>query len=421
MSAHRLVYVGNLLLLGCGTNLTSCTTDADRVGQADAAEQPDSAVWTAKTAWRLTREPVVEILGSAEIVEEAPLDPVSVFRLDDGRYVVADGDQNGWHAFMVYTARGKFVAQWGREGRGPGEFGQLFTWAGVYRGDSIAAYDFADTALEVFTPDGKFVRSLKLPPANVSVTAPRGRNSASEVLVGPVRDGRVLKFEQTVLKIPESEGPLYYEPDLTIYNPDHATSIRLAALRTWGYWWDGKKRAEYPFLPAALTIAGREVWYHGTAEDFSIRVFDPTGRVLRTLRRPFTRELVSPEDKEAYIQWNTSMYRGGREGSKALADQVEKRLRTETRFAELKPVYSSLVEDAEGNLWVEHFRWFTKYQAPMPKPTRWSVFDREGRFLGEVEVPASFIISSITNDQVLGFWQDELDVEHVRVYGLIKP
>lgn len=105
-----------------------------------------------------------------------------------------------------------------------------------------------------------------------------------------------------------------------------------------------------------------------------------------------------------------------------MAARTEQRLRSEAHFADFKPVFSSLVEDSEGNLWVEHFRWIPPdHQAPDPQPTRWSVFDTQGVFLGEVQVPAGFIISTITSDQVLGVWQDDLDVEHVRVYGLIKP
>jgi hypothetical protein len=421
LRSRRFLRVTQILLGVSCPGLISCSQDAADAEQADAVEQPDSARWTAKTAWRLSREPVLEIKGSEDAVEEAPLDPVRVFRLADGRYVVGDGDQAGWHALMVYSAQGKFIAQWGREGRGPGEFAQLFTWAGVYRGDSIAAYDFVDRALEIFTSDGEFVRSLTLPGTTVSGSPPRGTYGASNFLIGPFRDGRVLSFDRTFLKIPDREGPLYYVPNLKMYNPDDSTSTTLAALPTWGYWWDGKKADEHPFLAAAFTAVGSEVWYHGIANDFSIRVFDQDGRVLRTLRRAFSRERVTPEDKEAYITWNTGLYRGGREGSNALAERVEKKLRTETRFAEYKPVYSNLIEDAEGNLWVEHFRWFGDSQAPTPGPTRWTIFDKSGQFLGEVEVPAAFIISSITNDQVLGFWQDEFDVEHVRIYALIKP
>ena len=97
------------------------------------------------------RTSVLQINGSEDKVEQAPLDPVGVFRLADGRYVIADGDQNGWHALLVYNAQGDLLAKWGRSGMGPGEFRQLFGWAGNYCDDSVAAYDFDDRALEIFS------------------------------------------------------------------------------------------------------------------------------------------------------------------------------------------------------------------------------------------------------------------------------
>ena len=94
--------------------------------------QPADAIWTQQTAWRLSERPVLQINGSEDKVEQAPLDPVSVFRLADGRYVIADGDQNGWHALLVYNAQEDFVGKVGSIGMGPGEFRQLFGWAGNY-------------------------------------------------------------------------------------------------------------------------------------------------------------------------------------------------------------------------------------------------------------------------------------------------
>ena len=56
---------------------TACTTDsAPTTATADALVQPADAAWNSETAWRLTSEPVLEIKGSEEQVEQAPLDPV---------------------------------------------------------------------------------------------------------------------------------------------------------------------------------------------------------------------------------------------------------------------------------------------------------------------------------------------------------
>ena len=52
--------------------------------------------------------------------------------------------------------------------------------------------------------------------------------------------------------------------------------------------------------------------------------------------------------------------------------------------------------------------------------SRWTVFDSQGVMLGVVQTPPAFLVYQIGADFVLGSWSDELDVEHVRLYELIK-
>ncbi len=78
------------------------------------------------------------------------------------------------------------------------------------------------------------------------------------------------------------------------------------------------------------------------------------------------------------------------------------------------PAYRSLVVDTEGNLWVE------EYRRPGDDQPRWTVFNLDGEMLGLVETPPRFSIYQIGSDFVLGRWHDDLDVEHVQLYELLK-
>ena len=69
--------------------------------------------------------------------------------------------------------------------------------------------------------------------------------------------------------------------------------------------------------------------------------------------------------------------------------------------------------DDEGNLWVGEYRLQTEDQS-------WAVFDSNGRFLGVVDTPPNGLVNHIGSDFVLGVWQDELEVEQVRMYRIIK-
>ncbi len=69
----------------------------------------------------------------------------------------------------------------------------------------------------------------------------------------------------------------------------------------------------------------------------------------------------------------------------------------------------------EGNVWV------AEYRPPGHEQPRWLVFDGEYRMLGTVEIPPGFVVHEIGSDYVLGRARDEFDVEHIRLYDLIKP
>jgi len=82
----------------------------------------------------------------------------------------------------------------------------------------------------------------------------------------------------------------------------------------------------------------------------------------------------------------------------------------------VKPAFSDLLVDVEGNLWVEEYR----VPSVKHRPVHWSVFDAEGRWLGNVRTPPGLQLRYVGTDRVIGFWQDEDDVKHVRVHALAK-
>jgi hypothetical protein len=81
---------------------------------------------------------------------------------------------------------------------------------------------------------------------------------------------------------------------------------------------------------------------------------------------------------------------------------------------ETVPPYDALLTDVEGNLWVE------RYRRPSEAQHAWTVFDNDGTMLGTVDVPGGFSPLEIGTDYVLGRHMDQLDVEQVRLYRLIK-
>ncbi|NIR43541.1 MAG: hypothetical protein GWN99_06540 [Gemmatimonadetes bacterium] len=78
------------------------------------------------------------------------------------------------------------------------------------------------------------------------------------------------------------------------------------------------------------------------------------------------------------------------------------------------PPYDRMLTDSDGNLWVE------RYRKPDDDQHTWTVFAEDGVMLGHVNVPAGFEILDIGPNYVLGRRLDDLDIEHVQLYSLMK-
>jgi hypothetical protein len=81
-----------------------------------------------------------------------------------------------------------------------------------------------------------------------------------------------------------------------------------------------------------------------------------------------------------------------------------------------RPHYSSIILDDLGNLWVE--------EGPSAGGSTPSidflVFDSEGALLGSVNVPAIRVLT-IGEDHLLGLFRDELEIEYLQLFRILKP
>jgi hypothetical protein len=84
--------------------------------------------------------------------------------------------------------------------------------------------------------------------------------------------------------------------------------------------------------------------------------------------------------------------------------------------AEFFPAAGRMDIDPDGNVWVAEYR-----QTGDPGPTPYDVFSSAGIWLGSVPVPQNFRPTQIGQNHLVGVWEDDLEVEQVRVYELIKP
>lgn len=62
--------------------------------------------------------------------------------------------------------------------------------------------------------------------------------------------------------------------------------------------------------------------------------------------------------------------------------------------------------------------WVRTYTPPWETLSRWRIFDREGRWVGSVDLPEGLEVHQIGKDHVLGKRIDDLGVEYIQLHNV---
>jgi len=144
--------------------------------------------------------------------------------------------------------------------------------------------------------------------------------------------------------------------------------------------------------------------YRGSGDSYEIQVFGKEGAFERIIRRPIPNPPVTERDKARHRK---DWLENNSEWARRRADELE--------YPQTKPAYGTVVVDALGNVWVAEYS-----RGHNDRSRTWTVFDSDGRMLGDVALKEDGRITEIGADYLMGVWYTELGVEQVRVYRLIK-
>jgi hypothetical protein len=312
---------------------------------------------------------------------------------------------SGTGELRFYDSSGQFISTAGGKGGGPGEF-QGLRWLGRLRADTLVAFDWRNRRISIFDPDGTFVRSVTLetlapaPPSHVHVDL----FMDGSLLIGAQRlfaSGTIQSgvHDDTVFHLRFDPRDATYD---TVGRHPGAQSFILAHD-------EGLEVVPLPFGRRPHAAVYSDGYYFGRGDSYAIDHHSASGELERSIRWLRPSERVTAADKDRYIERSLE----------GIDDEAERRvvesLLVGIPFPETMPSYAEFCIDSEGYLWVEDYR------KPGDERSRWTVFDLDGLMLGRVELPDRFTIHQIGRDFVLGTWIDEMDVEHVRLYALIKP
>ena len=371
------------------------------VENPDVAPSPDGG-----TLLTLTDEPVL-LIGALEAAPEYQFNRVrGVVRLSDGRIVVADA---GSSELRWYDPTGAHLVTAGRQGEGPGEFVALGGVA-LLPGDSAVAYDDALRRFTVFDGAGDLVR--------VNALEAEGQPGMDHpVFAGAMGDGTVLMIGRVLQLQGMKEGPIVSTMTVWRYAPDGTLLDSLGTYYGWEAWVAISQQGQHVAMQIRNRPFGRNTsvaplpdgFAVGTPLGWEYEVRGPHGALRQIVRLDRPNAAVTAGDIEAYQESQVEDL----EDPNAIRERRQEL--SALTYPETMPAFGyPFLADRSGKVWVPDFM-------AREGVRTWTVFSPEGRRLGTERTPAELRVLDIGADWLLGVWQDELDVEYVRAYGLIRP
>lgn len=289
--------------------------------------------------------------------------------------VAVDGQGHVWVAdhqaatLRRYSPEGGYLGDVGRRGQGPGEFSYLMDIRTTPDGNVIA-WDPLGAGVHVFDPDGRFVRSHRVPvrgmfgfPQNLEVD----------------RQGRIY----AVAADPPSEPGGLYRAYWLRLSPDGVLEDTV---------WIAPTQSEGTYHPVRTYTAVSPLGYvvTGRNDEYAFHRTLPDDRVVRIVREAEAAGYEAGERREVQAFSDLFAERRG-EPSRPVPDR--------------KPFWSTFQVDVEGRIWVARYargervaestsqrKEREKYGNPprtWAQPVVFDVLDPRGRLMGTLRFPNS--------------------------------
>ncbi|MGV3709865.1 MAG: hypothetical protein ACO1Q7_13605 [Gemmatimonas sp.] len=367
--------------------------------------------WTARSAWTLSPKPVLSIGGGD--------DPLYRFarvgtatRLQDGRIVV--GERADVH-LRIYDSTGKHLKTVGKRGSSAGEFTDIGLISRL-PGDTLAVESMQYTS--VFAPNGDFIRKVTYGPFEPGLlqtpfTAVLGRFDDGSVVVGDLPQGRrggrgaARWVDSSTLLLVDASGALIRAID-RVPSVSFGANVNAPTRLTFG-----------PELVQAST-GGRVLLGFGDA--YTLSEYDSSWTLRRIIRRAWKPTPLTTADITTYVdawmnQWSTD---------KGAVRERDRLARLNASYPDALPAFVDLLVAPSGEIWLRdpELRGASNcgcLTGVTAAPSRWSVFDSSGRWLGTVQMPQQFTPAEVGRDYVLGSQRDAKDIVRVVMYRIVKP
>jgi hypothetical protein len=327
--------------------------------------------------------------------------------LRDGSILIAN---SGTSEARLYDNAGRYLRTFGRPGEGPGEFRGV-SLTGVLAGDSLLLFDGPQNRFSIFTLAGEFVRTI---------SARTEGSFGSPMVHGLLANRRILMSPFTI-PTPPAQPSVVRRPVPVVW-----LGVDGGGITPFGEF-PGIQAFQGQGVGGMPLVFGRGLHVDARGDriavanddTYSIRIYDAAGKLLHVVRE--RRGPVAVRESE----WGEALAPPLRPGAPPLdrPSPFRRNVEAQPHLTTRPPwggnyscPFSCVRLDQAGNLWVKEYD--ASYE---DDGSTWHVFNPQGVFTGLFVVPPRMSILDSGADWMLVNQRDDLDVEHVVLYGLTKP
>jgi hypothetical protein len=360
--------------------------------------------------------PVVDIGGVAGDPAYDLSQVNSVVRLTGGRLAVAVAGSN---QIRFYDGQGTHLKSSGARGSGPGEY-QGIGGFWLLSGDSVLVLDLFVRRLTVLDDSGKVGRTFSLGgETGFNVPGEGGRMSFAMPL-GVFGNGSVLGVMQSFSLSDQRQGA--FRDSVTYIRYGRDGSARDTVGRVPGMQMETVAMTFGPqsfSAPSPVPLGKNTIvavagsgFLLAKNDAWEIELHDSAGSLQRLIRVRQEPRRISPEQVTAHRE-QTRRQMEDQPMMRNVPDQIRKQITAridQASYPDVFPYIEAMLPAADGMLWVH------EQGNPGDERRTFAVLDSTGQLLGRLQLPIRFRPTFVEGDLLAGVWQDDDDVEHVRVY-----
>ncbi len=368
-----------------------------------AACQPptDDLAGGPETELRLADAPSGEI-GRVDGPAEGVLDDLAgAARLEDGSVVVALGQPS---QVRRYGPEGDLRWSVGREGEGPGEYGDPVLWNGCVGTAGVLVYDWTNARVTVLdVEDGSVVDTRTVP-----------RRAPRDAACSP--EGTIVFTEYG--EHPSDPGPYRaLQPLYAWRSGDSEPNLLRERVPGDDRWFYGEgSSGPRPWSRRILLAAANEGVWLSAGDGYEVEFLDWEGRVARVARWTGPELAVAPEDVVAHRDRYVAAYTD-EEDDLARVREVEQHWRSNLRerLPDAFPsVDRAMTPRADQGVWLRH------YVRPGDAGATWAQLDDSGAWKRVLMIPERMRLMDVGPDWALVRVRDDFDRDVLRVYALVE-